>query len=629
MRIKKSIALLRTALCVSAIALPARAEPPKLPMLPSGSANVALPTSNTASVQPVVSQSTIGGSRVAKLIGLRRKSSANTLHSRDQLSSKIPSAHSDWLDVALQAKKGTLQTAAAHSVAPRISSEPARITELPLPAAAALANSTSMQAESRTKPPSSSLVAVGATAEPALRPASAVSEPIANVETPPNNGTELAQQEDESLLSIDLAEFPPLSTSDGESPNDSEHIDNDQPTSEPARLQIASIGASSGAPKPLLQVQVGSVVATAESCRLTDGDPNSPIVQLANPMKVSTDAATERDSMYRLSDTSSRIGKDNHRLSDLDTSSLNTQEDLGSTSLIDAMPMEQSPLTAQSLNVQETQDFISEPTLLSSGHPSASTRGMAAQQALPSDEKSASSKTAEDASLAEESAPANESNPPVSESLLSIAATPLVHAETATPDLDIILPQDREALVREAVPTHPVTHVLRDTPATETPFSGLIAHTTANTARHDIEIPTRSSKSIELAGPVTDFAVENTSLCKVMKTNTNSLSLIGLRGGQTRLLVKYDDAEGNSCSAVYLLNIANATSASANDLELAVELTKTIKALYPASKVEIAIDRNNLVVRGTATSEDDAQSILNLVRRTTLRPVVDRLLTRR
>ncbi len=603
MREKKSIALLRAALCISAIALPAGAEPPRLSTMQTANSPVALPSS--AALATAMERTTESvDTRITKLIGLKRK-----LVTCDSRSGKVSQANqpcgansnqTDWLDAALQSRKKVNDVSIVATTPNNAGNSRVEIAANSFEPAQLALVSASSQGSGLNAPAKITEPQAGAV----IASLEASQETVAHAE----QKLDATAPDSQSLLDIDMDDLgPPLSSVDVQTDDPSlmTNIDgtasNESTGNEPARLKVASIGASSGAPRPLLQVQVGNLAVTAETCRLTDRDTQSSFVPMANPM-VANGHDSPHNGTFKLSDASGESAEsiaDNSNAEIANSPSIETKSTEGPTA--SSIAVLSSGLEGGHLQSIETQTIGSNEPLVE-----------LVEQAPAVETPSADVQGDTD-------------------SLLTIPAQTLTPVETATPEFEVLVEKKPTSspIVREAQPTHAINRVLRDGIESHSAFAGLIGQITESTPREDVEIPRRASKSLELPGTIIDFAVENLTFCQAMKVNVSSITLIGLRVGQTRLAVRYEDAAGNTALRVYLLSIFNSNNSNISDVELAQELAKTVKSLYPASKLEVVTERGSLVVRGTAASEDEAQSVLTLVRRTTLRPVVDRLTTRR
>lgn len=159
-------------------------------------------------------------------------------------------------------------------------------------------------------------------------------------------------------------------------------------------------------------------------------------------------------------------------------------------------------------------------------------------------------------------------------------------------------------------------------------FASIVARLPEGNNPEPVDIQLRNFKSLELDGAVVAFQIEDETVCQIVKTGKKTLSAIGLASGTTRVAVIQESA-GDRSTRVYAVRVASANDSSDTLSQLAQELTRTLRALHATSKIEVYANRQELTVRGLASSEEEAQAILSFVRRTTLRPVVDRVVTRR
>lgn len=133
------------------------------------------------------------------------------------------------------------------------------------------------------------------------------------------------------------------------------------------------------------------------------------------------------------------------------------------------------------------------------------------------------------------------------------------------------------------------------------------------------------SAIIEKQKRVIEYSVEHPGICNLIQTGNNALSLIGLKEGDTRIAVVTAGDEGKRNIEIHSVRVASATTAQVELSGLAREVTRTIARLYPRSQIEVLTDGDQLIVQGNVELERDARKIVNLVRKTSLIPVVDRV----
>ncbi len=142
-----------------------------------------------------------------------------------------------------------------------------------------------------------------------------------------------------------------------------------------------------------------------------------------------------------------------------------------------------------------------------------------------------------------------------------------------------------------------------------------------------LEVDLHESVNVETTQPISGLSVEHPDLCQVLKSGERSVSFVGLKAGQTRVALFTTNASGERKIEIREVVIAGAESRQADMKSLAVEMGKSVRRMYPNSRIEVIAESEALTVQGYASSEAEAKKIIGLVRRTSLQPVVDRLAT--
>lgn len=131
--------------------------------------------------------------------------------------------------------------------------------------------------------------------------------------------------------------------------------------------------------------------------------------------------------------------------------------------------------------------------------------------------------------------------------------------------------------------------------------------------------------SFSTKSPIIEYSVEHPGICKMIRTSENTVSVIGLRDGITRVAVVTADPSGNQIIEIRDVQVAGGEATESGLQAVAQEMSQTISKLYPKSRVRVISGEEKLWVRGLVHSESDARKILSLVRKMTLTPVVDQL----
>lgn len=142
-----------------------------------------------------------------------------------------------------------------------------------------------------------------------------------------------------------------------------------------------------------------------------------------------------------------------------------------------------------------------------------------------------------------------------------------------------------------------------------------------------LEVGLHESSNVETSQRITGMSVEHPDLCQVLKNGERSVSIVGLKTGQTRVALFMTNASGERNIEIRDVVIAGAEVRQADMKALATEIGKSVHRMFPNSRIEVIAEEEGLTVQGYAATEAEAKKIIGLVRRTSLQPVVDRLAT--
>jgi hypothetical protein len=142
-----------------------------------------------------------------------------------------------------------------------------------------------------------------------------------------------------------------------------------------------------------------------------------------------------------------------------------------------------------------------------------------------------------------------------------------------------------------------------------------------------LEVGLHESINVESKQPISGLSVEHPELCQVLKSGERSLSVVGLKAGQTRVALFTTSTAGERKIEIREVIIAGTENRQADMKSLATEIGKSVRQMYPNSRIEVIAEEDGLAVQGYAGSEAEAKKIIGLIRKTSLQPVVDRLAT--
>ncbi len=142
-----------------------------------------------------------------------------------------------------------------------------------------------------------------------------------------------------------------------------------------------------------------------------------------------------------------------------------------------------------------------------------------------------------------------------------------------------------------------------------------------------LEVDLHEATNVETSNPISGLSIEHPELCQVLKSGERTISLVGLKAGQTRVALFTSDAAGDRKIEIRDVVIAGTETRQADMKSMAVDIGRSVHNMYPKSRIEVIAEAEGLTVQGYASTEDEAKKIISLVRRTSLQPVVDRLAT--
>lgn len=217
--------------------------------------------------------------------------------------------------------------------------------------------------------------------------------------------------------------------------------------------------------------------------------------------------------------------------------------------------------------------------------------------------------------------------------------TPMRVRVEGEPGIATAVPGSPQGVVRGAVPEPTFSPKVVSSPSKQIPTK-LASHVSApvtrpnklaSFSREDMIIGRAMTVTHTDATPilsqrtVVEHSVEHPAICRLITTGEKTLSLIGLKPGETRIAIVTEGADGERKVELHEVHVNYENTTSANLHTVSREITQTISRLYPGSQVEIIANDGELIVQGRVQSEQAARKVLSLVRKTALTPVIDRL----
>ncbi len=127
---------------------------------------------------------------------------------------------------------------------------------------------------------------------------------------------------------------------------------------------------------------------------------------------------------------------------------------------------------------------------------------------------------------------------------------------------------------------------------------------------------------------VAQVSVENPLVCQLLQTGEKSYSLIGLQPGNTRVALISTLANGEQSVEIREVSVAGPRAAAPSALDgLAQGIVTSLEQLYPQYAIDIDVVDRSLLVQGEVTSEAEAKRIIAFVRKASLTPVIDKLMS--
>lgn len=199
------------------------------------------------------------------------------------------------------------------------------------------------------------------------------------------------------------------------------------------------------------------------------------------------------------------------------------------------------------------------------------------------------------------------------------SASPAAPAPTFSP-----LPPVVEAPRTRPIPAALASHKAQP-PATRVAVDATTLTENNMTVGAGIALGAQDTTSVTSENPILEYSAEHPSVCQLIRTGEKSLTVVGLRGGSTRIALISSDAEGKRQVEIREVRVGAVDAQQVNKNQLCREMSQTVSRMYPRSQVEVIAHGDQIIVQGIVQSESDARKILSLVRKTALMPVVDRL----
>ncbi len=225
--------------------------------------------------------------------------------------------------------------------------------------------------------------------------------------------------------------------------------------------------------------------------------------------------------------------------------------------------------------------------------------------------------------------------------LPSVVALPVSRAQSITPSVETISKPVTPSPVasRKAAPTTatmPVAPTNPTTPAASTtamtaiaPMAPPVATSKRNQPK-TVEVLYRNVETIDVGRPVSRIDIQDESVCKALATEGTNVILIGLAKGQTTIKIWPVTMDGEEATPEsYKVSVNEAWKSETQDnrnLSSVEDVQETLLEMFPSSEIKLQSASNgSLIIFGKAESNEQARQIAQLVRKTFLVPVIDRI----
>ncbi len=143
----------------------------------------------------------------------------------------------------------------------------------------------------------------------------------------------------------------------------------------------------------------------------------------------------------------------------------------------------------------------------------------------------------------------------------------------------------------------------------------------------DLHMTKTQVRTLTIGGSFRRVAVADQAVCQAITAGTNELKLIGTGRGITNLTVWADTGNGSEPKMrVFRVHVGDAVDTTGEAVGDKTEtLNQSIARAFPRCRVNVRQANGQLIVTGNCDSNDSASSILRMVRKTCLIPVVDEL----
>ncbi len=155
--------------------------------------------------------------------------------------------------------------------------------------------------------------------------------------------------------------------------------------------------------------------------------------------------------------------------------------------------------------------------------------------------------------------------------------------------------------------------------STEQPsFPPLLAH-------RQLDVIMRQASHVRTQNAIHRVEILDRSICDVVQFSPHELAVVGKKPGSSAMRIWY---VGQENSTNYLITV-RPTDPAGQAADQCEQIQQMIDEMFPSARVEIVSENNSIVVRGIASSNDEALQIVSLIRKLRLVPVIDKIVVER
>ncbi len=136
-------------------------------------------------------------------------------------------------------------------------------------------------------------------------------------------------------------------------------------------------------------------------------------------------------------------------------------------------------------------------------------------------------------------------------------------------------------------------------------------------------------RALKLDHAISKVQVGDSKICAALAAGPSQVQLIGASDGITRLAVWTSSSTGQETKSVYEVRVGQSHGTGANSPQsVANQLTKTVQAAFPDSKLIVRAQEDQLIVEGICSNDESAKKAVRMIRSACLMPVVDKVVIR-